>query len=133
MSGENVERLRAVYREWEQGNFRAGGDLLADDIVFQPFSDAGKPATGRAALDTYMREFLAQWSDFRVTAEELFDAGEKVLVVECQRGTGKASGLEMESTFYAVWEFRDGKVVWLSWTTDRAQAFAEAGLADQGA
>ena len=44
MSQENVERFRAVYSEWAQGNFRPGGQLFAPDVAFEALTD------GRDAL-----------------------------------------------------------------------------------
>jgi hypothetical protein len=37
MSEENVERVRTVYEQWAKGNFRAGGELFDDDVVFRTF------------------------------------------------------------------------------------------------
>ncbi len=62
-----------------------------------------------------MREFLAQWSDFRIEAEEIADHGEEVVVTERQRATGKASGVATEQTVYATWTFRDGEVIRVRW------------------
>jgi ketosteroid isomerase-like protein len=89
MSQENVERLRAMYSEWAQGNFRAGGELLAEDVVFEPMADGRKAYLGRDAVEEQMREFSAQWSEFRVEAQEFVDVGETILVTERQYGKGK--------------------------------------------
>src|SRR6476661_7906658 len=113
MSQENVERLQAVYSEWAQGNFRPGGQLFAPDVAFEALTD-GRAAIGRDAVEGYMREFLAQWTEFRV------EAGETILVTERQHGTGKSSGVEAEMTVYSVWTFRDGVVVRVRWEIDRA-------------
>ena len=128
MSQENVQRLQAVYSEWARGNFRAGGDLLADDVVFEPMSDGRDAYLGREAVERQMREFLAQWSAFRVEALEFAEMGEAILVTERQCGTGKSSGVEAEMTFYSVWLFRDGLVVRILWETDRSRALEAAGL-----
>jgi ketosteroid isomerase-like protein len=130
MSQENVRRVREVYSEWARGNFRAGGDLLADDVVFEPMSDGREAYLGREAVERQMREFLAHWSAFRVEAQDLAPIGEGILVTERQHGTGKRSGVETETIFYAVWIFRDGRVVRILWDTDRARALEAAGLAE---
>jgi ketosteroid isomerase-like protein len=128
MSQEKIERLRALYSGWAQGNFRAGGELLAPDVIFEPMSDGHEAYIGREAVAEQMREFLAQWSEFRVEAQEMVEVGETVLVTERQYGKGKSSGIETEMTFYAVWTFRDGLAVRIRWESDRARALEAAGL-----
>ena len=86
MSQENVDRLRAVYSEWEQGNLRAG------------------------------------------EAVEMADHGDKVLVTERQRATGRGSGIQIDQLFYVVWTFREGLVVHARWDSDHDEARREAGL-----
>ena len=39
MSHGNVDALRAVYEEWDRGNFGAGIDLLDPDVLFMPRTD----------------------------------------------------------------------------------------------
>jgi ketosteroid isomerase-like protein len=77
-----------------------------------------------------MREFLAQWSEFRIDAEEFVEVGETILVTERQHGTGKSSGISTEATFYSVWTFRDGLVTRARWETERATALEAAGLSE---
>jgi ketosteroid isomerase-like protein len=128
MSEENVERLREVYAEWAVGNFRAGGALLAEDVVFEPMFDGRTAYVGRAAVEKQMRDFIAQWSEFRVEAHDFVDAGETVVVTERQYGMGKSSGVEIETTFFAAWTFRDGLVTRIRWDADRTRALEAAGL-----
>ncbi len=130
MSQENIERLRGVYSEWAQGNLRSGGELFARDVIFEPMADGRSAVQGRDAVEEQMREFLAQWSAFRVEAQEFAELGDAVLVVERQYGRGKSSGIETDMTFYAVWIFRDGLVVRVLWEADRAKALKAAGLSE---
>lgn len=125
---ENVERLRAVYSEWARGNMRAGGELFAPEVLFEPASDGRASALGRESVEAYMRDFLAQWSKFRIDAEEFVEIGETIVVTEHQHGTGKISGLSTEQIFYSVWTFRDGRVVRARWEADRARALEAARL-----
>ena len=118
MPESNRERLEELYREWAKGNFRAGTELFAPDISFETVSD-GLEAIGREGIAGFMREFLAVWNDFRIEAAEIEDRGDEVIVTERQSGTGKASGIAMDQTNYAIWTFRDGLVVRIRWTFDR--------------
>jgi ketosteroid isomerase-like protein len=129
MSRENVERLRPVYAEWARGNFRAGAELLADDVVFAPMSDGHGAHIGREAVKRQMREFLAQWSEFRIEAQGYAELGDAVVVTERHFGKGRSSGIDTEGTLYATWTFRDGLVVRIRWEADLATALEAAGEA----
>jgi ketosteroid isomerase-like protein len=118
VSETNRERIEAVYRRWAEGDFTAGGELFAPEVSFEPISD-GRGAIGRDAIDGYMREFLAQWDDFRVEAEEITERGDSIVVTERQRATGKASGIATAQTNYAIWTFRGDQVVRVRWTLER--------------
>jgi ketosteroid isomerase-like protein len=126
MSQQNIERLRAVYAEWAQGNFRAGRELFAPDAQFETITDGRSTAIGADGIEGYMREFLAQWRDFRTAAEDFAEVGEAILVTERQHATGKSSGAETEMTAYSLWTFRDGLVARVRWRTDRASALEGA-------
>jgi ketosteroid isomerase-like protein len=126
MSQENVERLRDLYSKLARGQFRGTEDVLAADVVFEPMSDGRDAYFGREAVARQLREFLAQWDDYRIEAQEFVEVGDAVVVTERQSGTGKRSGIEAETTFFAAWVFRDGQVVRARWESDRASAFEAA-------
>ncbi|HEY8001210.1 MAG: nuclear transport factor 2 family protein [Vicinamibacteria bacterium] len=128
MSEGHVESVRAVYAEWAKGNFRAGGELFDPEIVIEPMSDGRESYRGIEAANKQWREFFAQWSEFRIEAQDLVEIGDTVLVTERQYGKGSSSGIETEMTFFAAWTFRDGLVVRLRWDSDREQALEAAGL-----
>jgi ketosteroid isomerase-like protein len=118
MSESNRQRIESVYRRWAEGDFRAGGELFAPDVSFEAIADGGA-AIGRAAIADYMREFLGQWSDFRIEAVEIEDRGEEIVVTERQRGTGAASGIETGQTMYAAWTFHGDQVIRVRWSLER--------------
>lgn len=127
---ENVDRLRRTYAQWAEGDFRNDSDLFAPDYSFEPRIPGGDRAVGSGAVATQMRDFLGQWDEFRIDAEEFTEFGDHVLVTERQHGVGKRSGVETEQTFYSVWTFRNGQVTGVRWDVDREQALAAAGLSD---
>nr|MBA2546554.1 nuclear transport factor 2 family protein [Solirubrobacterales bacterium] len=119
------------YAEWAKGNFRAGGELFAPDARYETAAPGQKtPAFGPEGIEDRMREFLAQWSEFRIVAEAFEEFGDAVLVTERQHGIGKGSGVETEQTFYAVWVFRDGSVISARWDASRERVIQAAGLSD---
>ena len=126
MSDDDLEAVRGVYAAFAKGDLAAATELFADDILFEPMSDGRQAFVGLEAVGRQMREFLSHWEDFRVEAEEFRRVGDSIVVTERQRGRGKASGVETESTFYAVWTFRGGSAVRVRWETDEAAALSAA-------
>jgi ketosteroid isomerase-like protein len=130
MSRENVEFVRAVYAEWERGNFSAGVDRYDPDAVLvqgEGFPEAGS-YQGLAGFANYMHIFLDAWEKVTIEAEELIDAGDSVVAAVLQTGIGKGSGASTELRFFQVWTFREGKVIRLEVIRDRDAAFEAAGI-----
>jgi len=132
MSQENVEIVRAVYREWALGNMKAGVELFDPGIAFESFmpdADERVLATGVEEVESFMRDFLAQWRDFRIVAEDFQSAGDHmVFVVGRQTATGRGSGIAVDDALYSVWTFRRGTVVRQLFDRDRRKALDAAGL-----
>jgi ketosteroid isomerase-like protein len=127
MSEENVARLRAVYAEWAKGDLDAGEDLYAEDVTFIPMAE-GREELDREGFRRFMRSFLSEWDDFSSEAIEIVDHGDKLLVTEHQRATGRGSGIKIDQLFYVVWTFRGDLAVSVRWDSDPAEARQAAGL-----
>jgi ketosteroid isomerase-like protein len=135
MSRENVERVRRTYAEWERGHMSAGVELFDPEIVFESFMpDANEKvvANGPEEVGRFMREFLAQWRDYRLIGDEFRELdGESVLVTGRQTATGRHSGVAVEDEIFSIWTFRDGQVVRLLFDVgDRQKALEAGGLSD---
>jgi ketosteroid isomerase-like protein len=134
MSEENVERLRPIYAEWEQGRLAAGRELLDPDITVETFMPDSREAVTLQGLDQFegfVRDWLTQWQEYRVTGEDFREVeADKVLVSGRQIATGHRSGVGVESPAFAVWTFRGGRVVKLTLHYDRADALAAAGVSE---
>jgi ketosteroid isomerase-like protein len=130
MSEENVERLRGLYAEWAKGNFHGGREHFAGDATFEPRTPDQRATLEGDDFRVHLREFLAQWSEFRIEAEQFAVFGDTVLVTERQHGIGKSSGVETDATFYAAWTFRDGLISRVCWDANLVAALEAAGLAE---
>ena len=132
MSQENVEIVRGIYAEWQGGNMKAGVDRFDPEIVFESFMpDASERivANGPSEVESFMREFLRAWRDYRLFGDEYRESGAtRVFVSGRQAGIGRESGAAVEDTMCSIWTFRDGKVVRLIFERDRQQALQAAGL-----
>jgi ketosteroid isomerase-like protein len=134
MSRMLVSKLRSIYGEWAQGNFRAGLELLDPGIVFETFTgDEGSVrARGLTELQERMRQtFGLVWSEFTVEAEDYVDVGDKIVVVGRMRGRGRGSGVEVHGPVFMVWTFRDGRAVRQQWFAQRSEALEAAGLTEE--
>ena len=63
-----------------------------------------------------------------LTAEQIIDAGDRVVTVESWRARGKASGAEAEARQASVWTISDGKITRIVGYADPAEALEAAGL-----
>jgi ketosteroid isomerase-like protein len=134
MSKENVETLRFIYDEWGQGHLGAGRTMYHPDITVETFMPDARGAVtlhGLGQFEEFVRDWLTQWQAYRVTGEDFQEAGaDKVLVSGRQIATGHRSGVAVESPAFAVWTFREGKVVKLSLHYDKDDALEAAGLSE---
>ncbi len=132
MTQENVEVVREVYDEWALGNMRAGVELFDASVAFESFmpdADERVSVTGVEEVELFMREFLAQWRDFRIVGDEFLPAGDDmVFVAGHQTATGRESGIAVNDSLHSVWTFRQGVVVRLLFDRDRREALDAAGL-----
>jgi ketosteroid isomerase-like protein len=130
MARREIELLRNLYARWARGDFRGGRELLDPDVEFNLGTPDYEttPAHGPDQVEQQMREFLANWADYRVEAEEFLDAGDSVLVRARQRGLGKYSGVEVDMPLVGVWTFRGAKAVRISFYSSEEEAREAAGM-----
>ena len=85
---------------------------------------------GHDGVEQFFRDWLAPWRDYEIEFREYFDAGDSVVCVFRQAGTGKASGIRSERDFFALWYLEDSRVVRFRLFSSREQAFEAAGLSE---
>jgi len=132
MSQDNVEIVRGIYAEWGKGNFRAGTDLFDPGVSLvlrADFPDAGTYA-GRDAIRGYMRQFLADWTDAAIEAEDIVASGDRVAVAVHQHATGTGSGVSIDMRYWQVWTFRGSAVIRIESIKERSEALDAAGLTE---
>jgi ketosteroid isomerase-like protein len=130
MSREKVEVMRRIFDDWGRSNFRAGVELFDPHVllVLRPeFPDAGV-YLGPEEIATYTRDLLASWTDFAMEAEDIFDAGDSVVVQIHQRGVGLTSGAVTELRYFQVWTFRGDAIIRIESIAEREQALEAVGL-----
>jgi ketosteroid isomerase-like protein len=128
---EKLDLVRAIYAEWERGEFRASPEWAAPDIEFV-VPDGPEPSTrtGTAAAPG-VEAFLTLWETLRFDAEEYRELGDgSVLVISRMRGRGKGSGVEVDQPRASLFQVRGGKVARLVLYWSRDRALADLGLAE---
>ena len=129
MESEQLAAVRGVYEEWAQGNFRAGREILSDEVSFHiDYPHGPRKYEGPAGVAEYMREILREWDGMRVAAEELLEVGDTVFVSQRQIQRGKGSGVATEARTAAVWTFHAGRVIRLQFFRDPEEARVAAGV-----
>lgn len=129
--------LQAVYREWEQGNYRAGLELYDAGMTLQvhnPIPDAGL-YEGLAGLQQYVRRFLTTWDDYELRALGFQAEGDRIAVHVHHGGLGRASGVRAEMSYFTVWTFLGDRVVRVDIAQDQdvAMQAARGAVHGQGA
>jgi uncharacterized protein len=130
VSKENVELVRKGMTAFLSGDVdKALEHLHPDAVTFRapPLPDAGT-YHGREGLLRAYADWIVDFEDFVMTAEEFVDAGDRVVVEVVQRGRGQVSGAVVEGRFWFVYTVADGKVTRQDIFNARDQAFEAAGL-----
>jgi ketosteroid isomerase-like protein len=101
---------------------------LLDDYVVWDLGEYAAPGllegvyVGRDAVVEASRNWWGAWTDYRLDAEEIVDAGASVVVSVLERGRGKGSGVPYERRFAQVWTFHRGKIIRWELFADEAAA-----------
>jgi ketosteroid isomerase-like protein len=134
MSRENVDLVRRIYEAVARRDAVTPFELYAEDIVWDlSKSRRGaffmKPVYhGHEGVREVWRETVAAFGAVDFEVEDLRDTGGHVLAVVHEREVGRASGVPVEATHFAVWTLAGGKVTRLQVIDDRDQALDAAGL-----
>jgi ketosteroid isomerase-like protein len=138
MSQENVEIVRRVYDAAARRDTATVLALYDPEIEWDMTRRVGEGLWGQGGLyrgHEGLRRWFREWSEgldhIEYEAEELIAAGDDRVISEAyMRGRGRASGIEVGATIYAVWTFREGKVVRVVWFSRREEALEAAGLSE---
>jgi ketosteroid isomerase-like protein len=133
MSQENVEAFK---RAMDAGN-RQDVEALLAELDPEVEWHAALPMLGGDAVyrgHEGVREFLPEvWevlADTRVEFPEIRDVGDLVVGVGHFRGRGKGSGVEAETPFAYVVDFRGGKAIRVRSYLDPKEALEAVGLSE---
>ena len=127
MSEENVEAVRKGLSAYARGDIDGFLESLDPDVVWDPAEEP--PMTGREAVRAYLQRWESAWDKVEAKAEEIVDAGDRVLVTVRFKGRGRGSGIEVSARSHQVSTLRNGKTVRWEEFGERVSALEAAGLA----
>ena len=129
MSQENVDVVRAAYEAWNAGDMDAWADFLAPDVISRPpegWPEPG-PFVGREAFVRWCEQLRETWdADALEPIGDFIDIGDRVAVRQIWRGAGSGPEANLEMTW--VGTVRKGKIVFVEFFWDHAEALEAVGL-----
>jgi ketosteroid isomerase-like protein len=130
MSQENVELVRRLFDVYNERSFAENTELIDPEIEWD-FSRAelpdGTSYTGHSEFLSFIEAWGEGFQSEHMAAQEIIDAGDRVVVVVHHHARGKLSGIEVEQTFAMLWTLRDGRAVRMAIYPTREEALEAAG------
>jgi len=83
---------------------------------------------GLDGFRSFMLDWTAPWATYGITTEKVIDLGERVLVLNHDRGRREADGPEVRGRVGALWTLRGEKVARLDAFTTHDEALKAVGL-----
>jgi hypothetical protein len=129
---ENLDLVRAIYADWERGDFSRTGWAHPEIEFVNVSSLETSRAKGLAGMSSFVRHMFGTFSDWRDEAEEYRELDKRrVLVLDTMSGRGRASGVDLSRTpahCARVFEIDEGQVTRLVVYPERDRALADLGL-----
>ena len=131
MSQENVELAQTLGNLYNERGFAESSEVLDPEFVWD-VSRMEAPESASYTGEEGFRSFFESWaegfaSDW-VEAEEIVDAGDRVVVMVHHSGRGRTSGIEVDQRYAMVWTVRDGRAMRMDMYPTRAEALEAVGL-----
>jgi ketosteroid isomerase-like protein len=127
MSQENVDVVRRLYEAIGGPELDKVTAEIWDPEIEWHASELFGVLHGREAVLRQIAEFADSFEDWQVVAEELIEAGDEVVGVTHQRGSGKASGARMDARFAIVFSIHANRIVRVREYATRAEALKAVG------
>jgi ketosteroid isomerase-like protein len=132
MSRKNVETVSRLYEAFQRGGLETAVRLMAPKIEVVP--DESIPDRqvfqGREGFLEWAERWFAPWADYRIEPLEFIESGDKVLVVQQDRGIDGPGGMNLDQTVWSVWTFEEGRVARLEFFLKEQSALEAAGVAE---
>jgi uncharacterized protein len=133
MSQENIEALKRAAEANNRRDYEAFLEEFDPDVEWHGIFGVmfGREATvvkGHEGLLEYVRDLDEGFSVRDVQFSEFRDLGDRIVVLGHVRGRGRESGIEFDSPYGGLAEFKSGKCIRYRDYFDHSQALEAAGL-----
>lgn len=132
MSEESLEIMRAAFDAWYRQDDDAMLATWDEEAELYPLRAQleGRAYHGHDGVRRFMAELADDWAEVRFDVEKIRDAGEQIVGSGRFRARGRASGLELDEPFGVVGAARHGRLAFVRFFSDPADALAAAGLSE---
>lgn len=133
MSQENVDAFKRALAAANRRDFDALLEEAHPEVEWHPGVQAlleGETTTfrGREEVRKGLQGLVDAFADLRLEVSEMRDLGDRVLATGRLRAHGTESGVEIESPWAYLVEYRSGKAIWIRAFLDPKEALDAAGL-----
>jgi ketosteroid isomerase-like protein len=132
MSQANIESMRRSYDAMSKLDAEALAAVCDPDVEFQSRIMQADNVTYRG--HDGVREYIAGLAEvfewLRPEELDLIEEDDRAVVCARMRARGRASGVEVEESFFQALRFRDGKALWWAFYPTKAEAMEAVGLQD---
>jgi ketosteroid isomerase-like protein len=131
MAQENAEIVRRALEALQRGDLTAATDALAPDFEGRILAPGvgGDVFRGHHGARGWMADFSSAWEKAELGIREVIDVGDDLVLVRLRwRLRGRASGLETEREYSAVYKLHEGKIVRYREYVSRKKALESVGL-----
>jgi len=134
MSQENVETMRAALEAWNAGDMDRVRGMYDPDVIMRTpegWPEPG-PYVGREAVLRQLEQNRETWdADTFEPVADFIAAADRVVVRAVWRTAGRGPDSNIEFTH--VYTLRKGKIVFVEYFWDHAEALEAVGLSEQDA
>ena len=128
MSQENVEIIKRTYEAFAAGDMSAIRESADPGLVTARYEPDMTTWHGFEGFLRATADWTSDFDEFSITADDLIDAGDRVIVRVHQRARGRSSGAVVEADFWFVHTLVKGKVTRLDMFATKDLALKAAGL-----
>lgn len=122
--------IRAAYEAIGRLDAEGLVSLCVPDVRFESRITAVEDATydGHDGVRRYIRNLAEAFGAIDVDQSDLLTTGDRAVATNRFRARGRASGVEVEETFFVGARAAEGRLVWWGLFDTRAEALAAVGL-----
>ena len=133
MSRENVEIVRAMHEAFVRGELDLAGaswSVSGEWVPAMAGAVEDKTYIGPAGVRRYFDELFESFAEVELSDVDFRELGERVLVLYRLKVLGRDSGVAVYQPSGAIYELRDGAIVYGRSYLSREETLAAAGLSE---